>query len=143
MTTEEIIAALPYAKPFMFVDGISEVSENQISGHYRFREDESFYAGHFPGRPVTPGVILIECMAQIALVCHGLHLLSDRGKPVPEMIAFSSANVDFLLPVFPGQEVKVLGELVYFRMGKIKSKATLFVDGNKACVGELTGMLRS
>jgi len=143
MSNEEIIAALPYAKPFLFVDGISDVSENRISGHYQFREDESFYEGHFPGRPVTPGVILIECMAQIALVSHGLHLLSRSGKPTPEMIAFSSANVDFLLPVFPGQKVTVLGELVYFRMGKIKSKATLFVDGRKACVGDLSGMLRS
>jgi len=143
MTNEQIISALPYAKPFLFVDGISAVSENQIAGHYRFREDESFYEGHFPGQPVTPGVILIECMAQIALVCHGLHLLSSNGKPTPKMIAFSSANVDFLVPVFPGQKVKVLGELVYFRMGKLKSKAELYVDDKKACEGELTGMLRS
>lgn len=143
MTHEAIIAALPYEQPFLFVDEISDVSENGIVGQYRFREDEYFYRGHFPDRPVTPGVILIECMAQIALVSHGLYLLNHDGKALPEVIAFSSANVDFLVPVLPGQTVVVRGELVYFRMGKIKSKATLYVGDERACAGELTGMLRS
>ncbi|MDZ7846076.1 MAG: hypothetical protein U5L96_04560 [Owenweeksia sp.] len=62
------------------MDDIDAVDENGISGHYRFKEDEFFYAGHFVGNPVTPGVILIECMAQIGLVSLGFFLLSQKGK---------------------------------------------------------------
>ncbi|MDQ3230519.1 MAG: hypothetical protein M3Q07_01770, partial [Pseudobdellovibrionaceae bacterium] len=62
-----ILALVPQQKPFRFVDRIIEVDEQRIVGQYQFREDEWFYRGHFPGNPVTPGVILVECMAQIGL----------------------------------------------------------------------------
>ena len=54
---DQILALLPQQRPFRYVDEILEVDEQRIVGRYTFREDEWFYAGHFPGRPVTPGVI--------------------------------------------------------------------------------------
>ncbi len=69
-----IVELLPYDHPFLFVDELTAINENGSEGHYTFREDEYFYRGHFKDRPVTPGVILTECMAQIGLVCLGIYL---------------------------------------------------------------------
>ena len=75
MNTSEIIQLLPYQKPFLFVDGIDRISEAGVTGHYTFKKEETFYEGHFKDHPITPGVILTECMAQIGLVCLGIYLL--------------------------------------------------------------------
>ncbi len=61
----EILALVPQQEPFRFIDEIVSIDEEKIVGAYRFREDAFFYRGHFPGNPITPGVILIETMAQI------------------------------------------------------------------------------
>jgi 3-hydroxyacyl-[acyl-carrier-protein] dehydratase len=59
LTPAQLLDLLPQQRPFRFVDEIVEVDEQRIVGRYTFREDEWFYAGHFPGRPITPGVILL------------------------------------------------------------------------------------
>lgn len=142
MTSQEIIARLPYIRPFLFVDTIVEVNDKSIKGRYSFRPDEFFYAGHFKDHPVTPGVILIECMAQVALVAHGIYLLGSENKPLPSAVAFSSADVDFLAPVYPGETVNVKSELQYFRLGKIKSTVELTVNDQLACKGNLSGIMK-
>lgn len=142
MKGTEIVAKLPYRRPFLFVDGITQVSEQSICGQYTFRPDEFFYAGHFIGHPVTPGVILLECMAQIGLVAHGIYLLNQAGKELPQQVAFSSSEVDFLLPVYPGELVHVQTELQYFRLGKIKSRVELRGKNGVACRGILSGMMK-
>ena len=63
-----ILDSIPQQEPFRFIDEILELSEDHILAAYRFREDADFYRGHFPGNPVTPGVILIETMAQSGVV---------------------------------------------------------------------------
>ena len=64
MNAEELLARVPQAEPFRFIDQILEVDAERISASVRFREDADFYRGHFPGNPITPGVILVEAMAQ-------------------------------------------------------------------------------
>lgn len=83
MQPAEIIEKLPYSYPFLFVDVLEEISENSASGHYTFPESAFYYQGHFKNNPVTPGVILAECMAQIGVVCLGINLL-NKGKEVGE-----------------------------------------------------------
>ena len=78
MNSVEIIKLLPYTKPFLFVDELTEISENGISGNYTFQENEFFYKGHFKENPITPGVILTETMAQIGVVCLGIFLLKEK-----------------------------------------------------------------
>ncbi len=71
--------------------------------------------------PVTPGVILIETMAQIGLVCLGIYLIKDDLNNYKDTkIAMVSAQVDFFQPVFPGETVQVISKKVYFRFGKLK-----------------------
>ena len=60
----EVLAALPQKEPFRFLDEIVELDDEHIVARYTFREEADFYRGHFPGNPITPGVILIETMAQ-------------------------------------------------------------------------------
>ena len=78
MNYQKLIDQLPYSNPFLFVDVIREVSEDGVVGSYTFKKDEYFYRGHFKDYPITPGVILTECMAQIGVVCLGVYLARLR-----------------------------------------------------------------
>lgn len=143
MTTSEIIKLLPYTHPFLFVDDITEISENGVSGTYTFKETEFFYPGHFNENPITPGVILTETMAQIGLVCLGIFLLKDdllsNKKP---QIALTSNTIDFFLPVLPNQKVTVVSEKVYFRFNKLKCKVKMMNEQKElVCRGTIDGML--
>lgn len=143
MEKTEIINLLPYSHPFLFIDELEEVSENGISGIYSFPADSQFYKGHFKDRPVTPGVILTECMAQIGVVCLGIFLLKDKA-PENFQVALSSTSIDFYLPVFPGETVKVVSEKIYFRFKKLKCKVKMFnAAGNLICKGEISGMIKN
>jgi 3-hydroxyacyl-[acyl-carrier-protein] dehydratase len=141
MNAKTIISKLPYSKPFLFVDEILLVDMNHIIGEYTFREDEYFYSGHFKEHPVTPGVILTECMAQIGLVSFGIYLLSGEiGENV--QIAMSSTDIDFLKPVYPGETVSVYSEKIYFRFNKLKCKVQMKNSEDViVCKGSISGML--
>lgn len=145
MTKNEIIQQLPFGKGFLFVDSIDEVTETGIIGDYQFKEDEYFYASHFKDNPITPGVILIECMAQIGLVCLGIYLLREElpnNKTSSGFkVALAESEVEFLKPVFPKETVTVTSELVYFRFQKLKCKVKMTnVKGEVVCKGVLSGM---
>jgi len=142
---DEILGLIPQTEPFRFIDRILELDENHIVGTYRFREDEYFYRGHFPDRPVTPGVILIETMAQTGVVAFGIHLLMEQGVS-PDKIKhlatlFSMVdNVEFNSIVSPGDTVIIRAEKIYFRRGNLKTKAGIErTDGDIVCSGVLTG----
>lgn len=142
MDIKEIIALLPYTKPFLFVDAIERIDQDGVEGTYTFKQDEYFYKGHFKDNPVTPGVILTECMAQIGLVCLGIYL-SDSNS-VSGGVALSSSEIDFLVPVYPEETVTVVSEKVYFRFGKLKCKVQMRnAEGALVCKGVVSGMLVS
>ena len=144
MTTTEIISYLPYTAPFLFVDGIDAVDATGITGHYTFNADSYFYKGHFKNRPVTPGVILTECMAQIGLVCLGIYLLKDDLKEGLEpQIALTAHQMDFYLPVLPNEKVTVVAEKEVFRFHKLKCNVKLYNAKNElVCRGKIAGMLK-
>jgi 3-hydroxyacyl-[acyl-carrier-protein] dehydratase len=144
LTPADVLALVPHAPPFRFLDEILELDVHRIRGRYRFRGDESFYAGHFPGAPITPGVILTETMAQTGVVALGIYLFALE-RPVQELrrhlTVFSEGQVEFHHPVLPGDEVTVEAEKVFFRMKKIRSRVELkLADGRVAATGLLSGM---
>lgn len=142
MESAEIIEKLPFSYPFLFVDEIVEISEEGVSGHFTFSEGLFFYQGHFKDHPVTPGVILTECMAQIGLVCLGIYLLRDEDLS-DFKIALSNTDVDFFLPVLPGEMVSVTSEKEYFRFDKLKCKVQMRnSEGKLVCKGEISGMIK-
>jgi len=143
-----IISTLPYTKPFLFVDEISYIDKEGCTGTYTFPEDSYFYKGHFKDKPVTPGVILTECMAQIGLVCLGSFLLKsmeqDQIDPGEEIqIALSSTQMDFYIPVYPGEKVKVISRKEYFRFNKLKCSVEMFNKNDElVCRGTIAGMMK-
>tara|TARA_B100001059_G_scaffold236625_1_gene288364 strand:- start:3409 stop:3849 length:441 start_codon:yes stop_codon:yes gene_type:complete len=144
LNNNDIIKLLPYQHPFLFVDILTTISNKGITGSYTFKKDEYFYKGHFKDNPITPGVILTECMAQIGLVCLGIYMLKDEiledNKP---QIALTSSQVDFFLPVFPGETVTVVSEKEVFRFNKLKCKVKMFNQKNElVCRGQISGMLK-
>jgi len=144
MNQTAIIKNLPYQKPFLFVNELTEISENGITGNYTFKENEFFYEGHFKENPITPGVILIETMAQIGLVCLGIFLLKDAilSEEKKPKIALTSNQVDFFIPVFPNEKVTVISEKEYFRFNKLKCKVRMINEKNElVCRGTISGML--
>lgn len=141
MDASSIVELLPYREPFLFVDELTALSESGVKGHYRFREDAVFYPGHFPGNPITPGVLLIECMAQIGLVALGIFLMHEKLGKVPEL-AFTSSNVEFYKMVLPGEQVFVESKKLFFRLGKLKAAVEMRnADGELVAKGELSGMM--
>lgn len=133
---------MPYSEPFLFVDRLLSVSENGISGTYRFREESFFYEGHFKNNPVTPGVILTECMAQIGVVCFGIYLLDTENSFEENKFALSSTEIDFYIPVFPGEKITVISEKEYFRFQKLKCNVKMInKKGELVAKGAISGML--
>lgn len=141
MKLTDITALLPYSKPFLFVDELLQVDENSVSGTYTFKEDLDFYKGHFKDNPVTPGVILTETMAQIGLVCLGIYLLGDTFNK-DTVVAFTSADMQFLKPVYPNEKVTVTSQKLFFRFGKLKCDVVMKNEaGQEVCKGILSGMI--
>ena len=142
----DILAQLPYSEPFCFVDGLRELTSEFVEGFYTFKPESSFYRGHFKNTPVTPGVLLTECCAQIGLVCLGIYLSQDGDQGFNESaaVAMTESEMQFLLPVYPGERVRVEGEKVYFRFNKLKAKVRLYrADGELACKGQIAGIFKS
>ena len=143
LTPEQVLGLIPQQRPFRFIDRLVELGESTV-GEYTFREDETFYAGHFPGNPVTPGVILVETMCQTGLVALGIHLL---GMELPEeevaktITLFTDAEVEFARVVAPGETVRVNAEKLFWRRRKLKSKVELtLADGTYVAGGTVSGM---
>ena len=143
MTSEEIISFLPYQKPFLFVDELTDISDQGICGNYTFQPDSFFYEGHFINNPITPGVILTETMAQIGVVCLGIYLMRDQKVEKSNLkIALTSTQIDFFLPVKPGEKVTVISEKEYFRFHKLKCNVKLLNECEElVCRGVISGMI--
>jgi len=137
----DVLTKIPQQTPFRFVDEILELSDSHTIGKYRFKEDEYFYMGHFPGNPVTPGVILIETMAQIGLVALGiyLHMLEEGNNNI--ITLFAESEVEFAMPVMPGSTVVVKSEKLFYRRKKLKAQVEMCLEsGELVARGVLSGV---
>jgi len=133
LSPAQILELLPQQRPFRFVDEILEVDEQRISGRYTFRPDEFYYPGHFPGRPITPGVILLESMCQVGVVALGIYLFAlEHGTEAAAgwTTLFVEAESEFMRSVLPGETVTIRGERLLWRRHKLRSKIEMFAtDG--------------
>jgi len=146
-TMNMILKNIPQQYPFRFIDEILEMDEQHAVGAYRFREDEYFYQGHFPDRPITPGVILIETMAQTGVVAFGLYLTMKDAHHASlaekKLITLFTLveGVEFVGMVQPGERVIVRSKKIYFRMGNLKTQVSMEREnGEMVCSGILAGM---
>lgn len=144
MTSKQIISLLPYQDPFLFVDELTSISNEGITGHFTYKETAYFYKGHFKNNPITPGVILTETMAQIGLVCLGIYIMKDTVlEENSPQIGLTSSQIDFFLPVFPGEKVTVVSEKEVFRFNKLKCKVMVYNEKEElVCRGKISGMIK-
>ena len=134
LNTTEIMKILPHREPFLFVDKIVNLQKGKRATVIKnVTINDYFFKGHFPGRPVMPGVIIVEAMAQVG----GVMMLAQeecRGK-----LAFFMAidNVKFRKPVVPGDQLFLEVELVKARSrtGQVRGKA--MVEGKVVCEADL------
>ena len=121
----DIMSFLPHRYPFLLVDRILEVeSEKRIVGLKNVTINEPFFQGHFPGAPVMPGVLIIECMAQVA----GVMIYRDMPNKDKKLIYFTGIeNAKFRRPVLPGDQLRVEMRLLNRRnnFGKMSGQATV------------------
>jgi len=131
----EIEAILPHREPFLLIDEVLELEPGRkVVARKTVREDEWYLAGHFPGRPVMPGVLIVEAMAQTGAVAV-LSEADNRGK----LALFAGIdNVRFKRIVEPGDELELACELERVRGPIGRGAATARVDGDLAARGTLT-----
>lgn len=129
---DDILNLLPYKSSFRFVDHISLLTMDEVRGEYTLKKDSFFYEDHFPGNPVTPGVIITEIMAQIGVVVLGLNLIVhgavEKSKPDASNIIplLTSTEVSFYKMVLPGEKVSVISRKQYFRFSKLKCAVEMY-----------------
>ena len=144
LTPDEVLGLLPQQEPFRFVDRILELDEDHIVATYRFRPEADFYRGHFPGNPVTPGVILLESLAQAGIVALGIYLFAldhTRTELERTVSLFVDAEVDFSGVVPPDTEVTISAQKIFWRRNKLRSKATMaLADGTVVCAATIAGL---
>src|SRR5215468_30546 len=139
LTPAAVLDAVPHRPPFRFIDEILELDEEHIVAAYRFPVDADFYRGHFPGNPVTPGVLLLEAMAQAGVVAQGIFLLGPDAPPL--LTLFTDASIEWTGMVRPGERVLIHGRKLVFRRRLLRSAVTMtHADGRPVASGTLSGM---
>jgi len=118
---------LPHRYPFLMVDRIIKVDgDNSAVGIKNVTANEPHFMGHFPGRPIMPGVLLIEGMAQTA----GAICIAARGRDKPEIVYFMSIeSAKFRKPVLPGDTVE-------YHVRKIRNRTNIWKFSAEAMVGD-------
>jgi 3-hydroxyacyl-[acyl-carrier-protein] dehydratase len=125
---ERIMEMIPHRDPFLMIDKVTDVVANECAVGIKYvSPDEYYFRGHFPARPVMPGVLIIEVMAQTAAV-----LVVQTLGPEWEGKLVYFASVDegrFLSPVFPGAELRVQVRKIFNKMNIWKFSGEAKVDG--------------
>ena len=135
----QIQAVLPHRYPFLLVDRIRELDpDRRIVGIKNVTINEPFFQGHFPGRPVMPGVLILEALAQVggdlAIKSH-----RDVGRSVEYLTGIDAAK--FRKPVLPGDVLRLEVDVLKKRPPFWKMQGRAYVDTELVCEAEVTAMV--
>jgi 3-hydroxyacyl-[acyl-carrier-protein] dehydratase len=129
MNRQEILAAIPHRDPFLLVDQITERTDTRIVGNKTFSGQEWFFAGHYPGHPLVPGVLLCEAAMQCGAILLSRHF-AESGDRVP--VATRLSDVRFKRMVRPGEKIVMEVELTERLADAFFLKAKVMVEGKVA-----------
>jgi beta-hydroxyacyl-ACP dehydratase FabZ len=132
----EIMRILPHRYPFLLVDRITELEpDKRVVGLKNVTINEQFFQGHFPGMPVMPGVLIIECMAQVA----GVMIYQAVPEPQGKLIYFTGIEkARFRRPVVPGDQLRIEMTLLNRRSNFGKLQGVASVEGKLAAEAVVT-----
>ncbi len=136
-TREDIFKVNPHRFEFALLDGVLFVDRQQsvIVGYRDVRADEFWVRGHIPGRPILPGVLMIETAAQLV----SYFVVSEN--PGKGFLGFGAADaIKFRGEVVPGQRLVMMGKMVEQKSRRIVGDTQGFVDGKMVFEGQITGM---
>lgn len=131
MNKQEIMELIPHRDPFLLVDEVLELDERRLVGSKQFQGDEWFFAGHYPGRPLAPGVLLCEAALQCGaiLLAHRLqNQQAERRLPLVTRLD----NVGFKRIIQPGEKILIEVELNERLGAAYFLKAKITVEGQVA-----------
>jgi 3-hydroxyacyl-[acyl-carrier-protein] dehydratase len=132
--SKDILSILPHRYPFILVDRIVECNDQDwIVGIKNVSTNEPFSQGHFPGRPIFPGVLQLEAMAQTAGIL--LNKVTKAEGKVSYYLGVDKAK--FRRLVMPGDQIRIEVKLLRLRMGMAKMAGRALVDGELACEAEM------
>jgi 3-hydroxyacyl-[acyl-carrier-protein] dehydratase len=134
LNIQQIMEIIPHRYPFLLIDKILELEPGKRAvGEKLVSINEPYFAGHFPGHPIMPGVLIIEALAQTGAVA-ALSLEENRGK-----LAFFAGidGVRFRKPVYPGAILRLEVTFEKMRRGIGKASARATIDGEEVCEAEL------
>ena len=135
LSTDEIMARLPHRYPFLLVDRIVEVTYGQRAvGIKNVTVNEPFFQGHFPGKPIMPGVLIIEALAQVT----GIAFMGENPEPGRLGLFASIGSFRWRRPVVPGDTLRLESVLTKVRSSIAKATVTATVDGQVVAEGEIT-----
>jgi beta-hydroxyacyl-ACP dehydratase FabZ len=139
MESGEIRNTLPHRYPFLLVDRIQEIDPGRrIVGIKNVTINEPFFQGHFPDRPVMPGVLILEAMAQVGGVL-AFRSMPQAGHPVVYLTGVDKAK--FRKPVVPGDQIRFDIEVLKQRPPFWKMRGEAFVGSELVCEAEMTAMV--
>ncbi len=137
MLIDEIQNFLPHRFPFLLVDRVIEVEAGKsIVGYKNVTINEPFFTGHFPSRPIMPGVLIIEAMAQISGILG--YVTAGRTTADGSIHLLAGSNkARFKRPVVPGDQLRLESTLLSKKHGIWKFDCRALVDGDVVCVAEV------
>ena len=141
---EDIIKLLPHRYPFLLVDKVIDIKPGiSIIAQKNVTNNEYFFQGHFPGKPIMPGVLIVEAMAQAAGIMAVLSMQGDSGDTINSKLTYfiSIDKVKFRRPVVPGDILRLEAETLRSstRIWKLTGKA--FVEDSLAAEAEFAAII--
>jgi len=134
-----IEAVIPHRGNMRLVDEIREITETSVVGIKYVRDDEFWCAGHFPGKPIMPGVLQIESLAQTACFLALKHLHRDDGKTLGYFTTME--RIKFSHMVMPGDTLELHVELLMTKMRLYKFHGVALVDGKRVAEATFTAIM--